>query len=134
MKALLLFPYFLEKRLTIPTSPYFITSKWFFCYLFPYFFVDPLPSFNWWAVSVGGEELKWRQLTHNQVMSPLGPHFCAHSTAKTNDKVQISGRMASICISDVVTASIYSEKTHLNKLMLIMNQSQESMVFGGRQK
>ena len=31
-----LFPYFLEKRLAIPTSPF--TSKWFFCYLFPNFF------------------------------------------------------------------------------------------------
>ena len=35
---------------------------------------------------MGGEELKWRQLTHNQLMSPQGPHFCANSTAKTNDK------------------------------------------------
>ena len=26
---------------------------------FPTFFADSLPSFNWWAVSVGGEELKW---------------------------------------------------------------------------
>ena len=34
-------------------------------------------------------------------------------------KAQISGRMASIGISDVVTASVYSEKTHL-KLMMIM--------------
>ena len=25
------------------------------------FFVDPLPSFNWWAVSVGWEELKWHR-------------------------------------------------------------------------
>ena len=48
--------------------------------------------------------------------------------------VQISGRMASNGISDVVTASVYSEKTHLKKLMLIMNKSQESMVLGGRQK
>ena len=35
---------------------------------------------------VGREELKWRQLTHNQLMSPQGPHFSAHSTAKTNNK------------------------------------------------
>ena len=42
-------------------------------------------------------------------------------------KVQISGRMASIGISDVVTASV-------KKLMLIMNKSQETTVFGGRQK
>ena len=83
---------------------------------------------------MGGEELKWHQLTHNQLMSLQGPHFCAHSTAKPTIKVQISGRMASIDISDVMTASVYSEKTRLKKLMLIMNKSQESTVFGGLQK
>ena len=62
---------------------------------------------------MGGEELKWRQLTHNQLMSRQGPHFSAHST-------QISGRMASIGISDVVTASVYLEKTRLKKLMKII--------------
>ena len=35
-------------------------------------------------------------------------------------KAQISGRMASICISDVVTASVNSEKTCLKKLMKII--------------
>ena len=35
---------------------------------------------------MGGDELKWRQLTHNQLMSTQVPHFSAHSTAKTNDK------------------------------------------------
>ena len=55
-------------------------------------------------------------------------------------KVQISGRMASIGISDVVTASVYSEKTRMKKLMMkmiiiiIMNKSQETTVFHGRQK
>ena len=49
-------------------------------------------------------------------------------------KEQISGRMASIGIGDVATASVYSEKTRLKKLMLIMNKSQESTVFGGCQK
>ena len=50
--------------------------------------------------------------------------------------------MASIGISDVVTASVYSEKTRMKKLMImkmiiiisIMNKSQESTVFRGRQK
>ena len=53
--------------------------------------------------------------------------------------------MASIGISDVVTASVYSEKTRLKKLMMmmkmiiiiinnIMNKSQESTVIHGRQK
>ena len=52
-------------------------------------------------------------------------------------KAQISGRMVSSGISDVVIASVYSEKTRL-KLMkiaiIIMNKSQEMTVFGGRQK
>ena len=52
---------------------------------------------------------------------------------KPTINVQISGRMASIGISDVVTASVYSEKTHLKKL-LIMNKLQESTFFCGCQK
>ena len=48
-----------------------------------------------------------------------GPHFSPSSTAKPTIKVQISGRMASIGISDAVTASVYSEKTRLKKLMMI---------------
>ena len=35
---------------------------------------------------MGGEELKWRQLAHNQLMSLKGPHFSPNSTAKTNYK------------------------------------------------
>ena len=52
--------------------------------------------------------------------------------------------MASIGISDVVTAPVYSEKTRLKKLIMvmkmiiiissIMNKSQEITVFHGRQK
>ena len=43
--------------------------------------------------------------------------------------------MASIGISDVVTASVYSEKSCLKKLMIIiMNKSQEKMVFLRHQK
>ena len=50
-------------------------------------------------------------------------------------KVYIPGRMVSIGISDVLTASVYSEKTCLKKLMLIiMNKLQGSTVFGGCQK
>ena len=46
--------------------------------------------------------------------------------------------MVSGGISDVVIASVYSEKTHLMKLMMrmiiiIMNKSQEMTVFSGRQ-
>ena len=56
---------------------------------------------------------------NNQLISSQGPPFSPRSTAKTNEKVQISGRMASIGISDVVTASVYSEKTHMKKLMMM---------------
>ena len=51
--------------------------------------------------------------------------------------------MASIGISDVVTASVYSEKTRMKKCMMIMiiiiiiiimNKSQELTDFRGRQK
>ena len=53
--------------------------------------------------------------------------------------------MASIGMSDVVTASVYSEKIRMKKLMMmkmiiiiaiiiIMNKSQETTVFHGRQK
>ena len=58
-------------------------------------------------------------------------------------KAQISGNLVASGISDIAFASIYSEKTHLKKLMkmimiiiinIIMNLSQESTVFGGRQK
>ena len=58
---------------------------------------------------------------------------------KPTIKAQISGRMASIGISDVVTASVYLEKILLKKLMkiiiiiIIMNKSQETTVFHGRQ-
>ena len=53
-------------------------------------------------------------------------------------KAQISGRMVSSGISDVVIASVHSEKTRLKKLMvkmiIIMNKSQETTVFSGLQK
>ena len=52
-------------------------------------------------------------------------------------KAQISGKMVSSGISDVVFASVYSDKTHLKKLMkviiIIMNKSQEMTVFSVRQ-
>ena len=41
---------------------------------------------------------------NKQLISSQGPHFSPRSTAKTNGKSTISGRMASIGISDVVTA------------------------------
>ena len=82
---------------------------------------------------MGGEELKRRKLTHNLLMSPQGPDFLVHTVQLK--KAQISGRVASIGISDAVTTSVYSEKTRLKKLMImIMNKPQETMFFGGCQK
>ena len=53
-------------------------------------------------------------------------------------KTQISGKLITSGISDVAIASIYFEKTHLKKMIMIiiiiMNLSQEPTVFGGRQK
>ena len=51
------------------TLRFYCTSKWFLCYYFPYFFQRPLTFLYWWAVSVGGEELKWHWLAHHQLMS-----------------------------------------------------------------
>ena len=50
-------------------------------------------------------------------------------------KAQISGKFVSSGISDVAIASVHSEKTRLKKLMMIiiMNKSQETTVFSGRQ-
>ena len=56
---------------------------------------------------------------------------------KSTITAKISGRMASIGINDVVTASVNPEKTRLKKLMIminIMNKSQETTVIGGCQK
>ena len=89
----------------------------------------------------GWEELKWRQ-NHNQLMSQQGYHFSPHAVQlKPTIKAQISGRMAAFGISDVVTAKVYSEKTRMKKLVMmmkmiisVMNKSQETTVSHGRQK
>ena len=86
---------------------------------------------------MGGEELKWNQLAHHQLMSQQKTHFSPHSKAKANYKAQISGKLVKNCISDVAIASVHSEKTRLKKMVMIiisMNKSQETTVFGGYQK
>ena len=45
---------------------------------------------------------------NNQLISSQRPHFSPRIQLKPAIKVQISGRMASIGIIDVVTASVYS--------------------------
>ena len=82
---------------------------------------------------MGGEELKWRQLAHHQLMSQQGPH----SKLKPIIKSQISGKFITSGISDVATASVLSEKTRMKKLIMIiiiMNKLQETTVFHGHQK
>ena len=53
-------------------------------------------------------------------------------------KAQISGKLVASGISDEAIASVHSEKTHLKKLIMIIiittNKSQETMIFGRRQK
>ena len=52
-------------------------------------------------------------------------------------KAQISGKLVTSGISDVAITSVDSEKTRLKKMIFIiisMNKSQESTVFGGRRK
>ena len=39
------------------------------------FFCDTFLSLYWWAVIVGGEKLKWRQLAHHQLMSKPNTSF-----------------------------------------------------------
>ena len=62
-------------------------------------------------------------------------------TQSANEPARTSLRMASIGISDVVTASVNSEKTRMKKCMtimiiniIIMNKSKEMTGFGGRRK
>ena len=69
---------------------------------------------------MGREELKWRQLAHNNLTSPQGPHFSPHSTAKTNDKSTNLRRMVSSVTSVVAFISVNSEKTRLKKLMIMI--------------
>ena len=68
---------------------------------------------------MGREELKWHHLKTKLISSQV-PHFSQTVQVKPTVIVQISGRMASICISDVVTTSVYYEKTCMKKLMMMM--------------
>ena len=70
---------------------------------------------------MGMEELKWCQLAHHQLMSQQEPHFSPHS--KPIIKAQITGKFITSGISDVVIASVHSEKTHLKKMIMIVLKS-----------
>ena len=58
----------------------------------------------------GREKLKWRELK-KKLISSQDLILVQAVQLKPAVKVQISGIMASICICDVVSASVYSEKT-----------------------
>ena len=87
---------------------------------------------------MGGEELKLCQLAYHQLMSQQGPILVHTVQPKPIIKPQISGKLVTSGISDVAITSVHSEKTLLKKLIMItiiiMNLSQETTVFGGRQK
>ena len=65
---------------------------------------------------MGGEELKWHQLAHHQLMSQ--PSLVHTVQLKPMIKAHISGRMVSSQISDALFTSVHSEKTHLKKLIM----------------
>ena len=74
---------------------------------------------------MGGEELKCCHPLHHKLRSQQGPHFSPHRTAKRTDKITF----LSSSISDVVIASVHTEKKRLKKLMMmkmiiILNKSQ----------
>ena len=50
-----------------------------------------------------GQELKWNQLAHHQLMSQQGPHFSPHSKAKANYKSR--GKLVTSGMSDITFAS-----------------------------
>ena len=85
---------------------------------------------------MGGEELKWSQLAHHQLMSQQRNHFSTHSKLKPMIKHAISGRKVSNGISDIAFASVYSEKPPEEVLYYDNNYEYitRNDVFGGHQK
>ena len=73
-------------------------------------------------------------------VGPAKDLFLVHTVQlKPMIKAHLSGRMVSSGISDVVFASVHYERTSLKKLIMIiifiiMNKSQETKFFHGRQK
>ena len=91
-------------------------------------------------IVVGGEELKWRQLVHNQLMNPQGPHFSPQSRAKTNDKSTNLSKNSIYWYKCCCDRFSILRENRLKKLIkiiiiiIIMNKSQETTVFRGLQK
>ena len=66
---------------------------------------------------MGGEELKWRQLAHNQLMSQQRPHFSPHSRDKAYYKSINLRKIGNKCFKCFSAPSVHSEKTRQKKLM-----------------
>ena len=82
---------------------------------------------------MGGEELKWHQLAHHQLMNQQGPILVNTVKLKPIIKAQISGKLVTSGRSDVATASVNPEKTRMKKLItIIINKSQKQWFFGVR--
>ena len=82
--------------------------------------------------------IKKASASHNQLMSPQGLHFSPYSTAKTNFKAQISGKLVCSGINEVAFVSVSLDKASMKKcwimIIIIMKKSQETSFFVGRQK
>ena len=118
LKAHPRFPYFLEKHLAIPTSHLLVNVLVFLASILilrnPY-----LPYIGgriWWA------EKNFNDVSHLTISDGASKDFIlVHSVQlKTMIKAHSSVRMVSSGISDVVIASVHSEKTCLKKLMMMM--------------
>ena len=57
---------------------------------------------------MGGDELKWRQLTHNQLMTPTDLILVYTVELKPTIKAQIPERMVSSGTGAVAFSSVYS--------------------------
>ena len=66
----------------------------------------------------------------------MNHHFSPHSKAKVNYKSTNLRKIGTSGITNVAFALVYSEKTHLKKMIMIIiiNLSQETTVFGRCQK
>ena len=103
-------------------------------------------KYNWRAsltflilvAGIGGREgIKMASASTPSANGPAKDLILVHTVQlKPVINAQISGRMVSSGISDVAFASVYAKKTRLKKLIIIivMNKSQETMVFSGCQK
>ena len=70
---------------------------------------------------MGGGKIKWRQLAHHQLMSQYKGLILVHMVKqKPIIKAQIPGKLVTSGISDVAFESVYSEKTRMKKMFMII--------------